>query len=384
MVYRPEHLIAARFRRSPGAPIVSENERRMLRLILRQPGLPRASLTTELGLTQQSVHRISGDLTARGLVSLGPAPPPSGRGKPSPSLQLDPDFAYAWGISLNTDEVGLCLMDFAGNLIAGELLPLEAPKREATLQAIADRMHALRNNHGLQEDRCLGMGFGITGFWLSGTQYNPPLPLHEWSLIELGPLLSARFRMPVWIENNANTSALGEALLGLGRDLKTFTYISFNYGLGGSIVVDGKLITGGRGNAGEVSAIFTPDERPHRPALQYLLERLRAGGVEVGSVSDMAQRFDPSWPGLDAWADDVSPHFNRIVAAFWAVLDPEAVILGGQIPTDLARRLIQRVDLTEIARYGMSRPKPCLLISDLGPHASSIGAAAFALQQCCF
>lgn len=384
MVYRPEHLISARFRRSSQGPIVSENERKMLRLVLRQPGLSRASLATELGLTQQSVHRIAGDLAARGMLGLGPAPPPSGRGKPSPSLQLDPDFAYAWGISLNTDEVGLCLMDFAGNLIAGELLPLDAPKREATLQAVTDRMQTLRNSHGLREDRCLGMGFGITGFWLRGTQYNPPLPLHEWSLIELGPLLSARFRMPVWIENNANTSALGEAMLGLGRDLKTFAYISFNYGLGGSVVVDGKLVTGGRGNAGEVSAIFTPEERSHRPALQYLLERLQANGIDVPSVSEMTERFDSEWPGLDDWADEVSPYFSRIVAAFWAVLDPEAVILGGQIHADLAERLIVRTSLTEINRYGMSRPKPRLLISKLGPHASSIGAAAFALEQCCF
>lgn len=384
MVYRPEHLIAARFRRSPRGLIVSENERRLLRLVLRQPGLPRASLTTRLDLTQQSVHRIATDLAERGLVTLGPAPAPTGRGKPSPSLRLNSDFAYAWGISLNTDEVGLSLMDFGGNLIAGELLPLEKPRREATLQTITGKMHTLRRRHGLQEDRCLGMGFGITGFWLSGTQYNPPLPLHEWSLIELGPLLSARFRMPVWIENNANTSVLGEAMLGLGRDLKTFAYISFNYGLGGSIVVDGKLVTGGRGNAGEISGIFTPEERPHRPALQHLLERLHDKGIDVASVSEMARRFDPSWPGLDDWADEVSPHFNRIVAAFWAVLDPEAVILGGQIPVELAERLIRRINLTEINRYGVSRSKPQLLISALGPHASSIGAAAYALQRSCF
>lgn len=356
----------------------------MLRLILRQPGLPRATMTTELDLTQQSVHRIAGDLTARGLLSLGPAPPPSGRGKPSPSLHLNPDFAYVWGISLNTDEIGLCLMDFSGNRIAGELLPLDARRREVTLTTIAEKMQILRNDHGLHEDRCLGMGFGITGFRLSGTQYNPPLPLHEWSLIELGPLLSARFRIPVWIENNANTSALGEAMLGLGHDLKTFAYISFNYGLGGAVVVDRKLVTGGRGNAGEISAIFTPEERLHRPALQYLLERLNDKGIDLASVSEMAQRFDPAWPGLDEWADEVSPNFNRIVAAFWAVLDPEAVILGGQIPTGLAEKLIARVNLTDINRYGISRQKPCLLVSELGPLASSVGAAAYALGQCCF
>ncbi|MGO4138484.1 ROK family transcriptional regulator [Rhizobium brockwellii] len=384
MVYRPEHLISARFRRGRDAPIVSENERRMMRLIMQQTGVTRSALTSQLELSQQSVHRISADLETRGLVDLGPAPAPTGRGKPSPSLHLAKEFAYTWGISLNTDEIGLCLMDFAGNPLAREIWPMDTSAREQTLDVMTERMQALRLKHGLSEDRCLGLGFGITGFWLSGTQYNPPLPLHEWSLIELGPLLSARFRLPVWIENNANTSAFGEAMLGHGRAMKTFGYISFNYGLGGSIVIDGKLVTGGRGNAGEVSAVFTPEERPRRPALQYLLDRLRANGVNVASVSEMAQRFNPTWPGVDEWVSDVAPNFNRIVAAFWAVTDPEAIILGGQIPESLARRLIEQVRFTEINRYGISRLTPSLLFSQLEQHAASLGAAAYVLERSCF
>lgn len=384
MVYRPEHLIPARFRRAPAAPIVSENERRMLRIMVRQPGVTRAALTSQLELSQQSVHRITTDLRARGLIAAGPAPRPTGRGKPSPSLSLAPGFAYSWGVSLNTDEIGLCLMDFAGIPLAREILPMDASDRDETLDVMAQRMQVLRLAHNLSEERCLGMGFGMTGFWLEGTKYNPPLPLREWSLIELGPLISTRFRMPVWIENNANTSAFGEAMLGHGRQLKTFAYVSFNYGLGGSIVVDGKLVTGGRGNAGEISAVFTPQERPNRPALQNLLDRLRAEGVDIGSVSEMALYFNPAWPGFQAWIDEVAPNFSRIVAAFWAVIDPEAVILGGQIPQALARALINRVSLTEINRYGVPRPTPELLISELGPHAASLGAAAYALHCCCF
>lgn len=384
MVYRPEHLIPDQFRRARGASIVSENERKMLRLLWTQPGLTRAAFAKQLDLAQQSVHRITEDLAGRGLVRVGAPPPSTGRGKPSPSLYLASEFAYTWGLSLNTDEIGLCLLDFAGNPIVCELLDLNDMGREAALNMVAARMQALRLAHKLKNDRCLGIGFGVSGFWMSGTQFNSPLPLREWSLIDLGPLLSARFRLPVWIENNANTSALGEAMLGHGRQMPTFAYVSFNYGLGGSIVVDGQLITGGSGNAGEISALYTPEERPKRPALQYLLERLQSEGIAVRSVSDMAQRFDPSWPGIAEWIDDVAPNFSRAVAAFWAVLDPQAVILGGQIPTDLARRLIERVTLTEINRYGLSRPMPRLLISELGAQASCLGAAAYSLSKCCF
>lgn len=275
-------------------------------------------------------------------------------------------------------------MDFAGTAIAREIFPLHVKEREATLDLIAERMRVLREANGLNEDRCIGLGFGLTGFWLTGTQYNPPLPLHEWSLIELGPLLSARFRLPVWVENNAKTAAFAEAVLGRERDLRTFGYISFNYGLGGGIVINGDLITGGNGNAGEVSGVFTPEERRTRPALQYFLEHLRKNDINVSSVSEMTEKFDPSWPGIDEWVEEVSPNFNRVVAALWAVIDPQAVILGGQIPTIMARKLVEKVTLTEITRYGISRREPRIVISTLGAHAASMGAAALALKACCF
>jgi predicted NBD/HSP70 family sugar kinase len=356
----------------------------MLRLILRNPGLPRASLVDKMELTQQSVHRIATDLAARGLVTLGPAPPAASRGKPSPSITLNAGFGYTWGISINTDEVGLSVVDFACNLIVSELFSSDRLSRDATLDLILTRMQVLRRSYDLPEDRCMGAGFGISGFRIGGTSFNPPLPLRQWAAIELGPLLASHFRLPVWIENNANTSALGEVLLGLGREIKTFGYISFNYGLGGSVIIDGKLQTGGRQNAGEVSALFTSEERQHRPALQFLFGHLKEHGVEIASVADMAERFDPSWPGVEDWVDQVSPNFNRIIAAFWAILDPEAVVLGGQIHPALAKMLIGKVRLTEIDRYGISRPTPEVRISTLGPHASSIGAAAYAIDHCCF
>lgn len=384
MAYRPEHLIPNRFRPAPGAAVVSENERHLLQILMRQPGSPRSALTRELELSQQSIHRITSDLEARGMVRTGAAPPPTGRGKPSPSLHLSPEYAYTWGVSLDTDHIGLCLMDFAGTPIAREIFPLQGVDREAALELMTERMAILRMSNGLAEDRCIGVGFGMTGFWLSGTRYNPPLPLGEWSLLELGPLLSARFRLPVWVENNANTSALAEAMLGKGRDLRTFAYVSFNYGLGGSIIIDGNLVTGGHGNAGEISSVFTPLERQTRPALQHLLERLKLNGIAVTSVLEMAEKFDPSWPGVHDWVEEVSSNFNRMIAAFWAVIDPQAVILGGQIPYIIAEKLIEKVSLTEINRYGIARQMPQVVISALGPHASSMGAAAYALKKSCF
>lgn len=384
MAYRPDHQVSVHFRRGQGPSVVSDNERRALRILLRSPGVTRSSLTETLELSQQSVHRITGDLESRGMVIVGSAPLSGARGKPSPSLFLQPSFAHAWGVSLGTDEAVLCVMDFRGTPLSKKAIMVEGAGRATVLVAISVAMAEMRAERNLLEDRCLGMGFGITGFWMEGTQYNPPLPLNEWALIELGPLLAAHFRMPVWLQNNANAAALAEAMLGHGRKIRTFGYVSFNYGLGGSIVINGKLETGGRGNAGEVSAIFTADERADRPTLQSLLETLRASGVDVLSIRDLADRFDPHWPGVDRWMGAVVPKFERIVAAFWAIIDPEAVVLGGQIPESLAQLLISRAKFTSLNRYGVSRQKPALLTSELGAAASSIGAAAHVMSECAF
>lgn len=382
MSYRAEGLIAERFRRQPGGPVVSLNEGQILRYIRLQPGVARSLLSDRFDLAQQSVHRIVDGLAERGLLKLGLPQPGLGRGQPSPSLWVEPAFAYTWGISLNTDDIGLCLMRFDGTPIHQEFVEIDGRGREDSIDMISDRMGALRQEHHLEEERCLGVGFGIAGYWVSGTQFNAPLPLHDWSLIELGPLLSARFGLPVWIENGANTASIGEAMLGYGRFISNFAYISFNYGLGGGLIYRGELLVGGNHNAGEFSGIYDREVHQRRPALQFLLARLIENGVPVRSISDISQHYDPKWPGAEEWIGEVAPAFNQMVNAIWGTFDPQAIVLGGQIPAKLAERFIQGCVIEQGSRYGVPRAVPKLMVSELGSNASALGAAAYPLRVC--
>lgn len=361
---------------------MSLNEERILRHIRLRPGVARSSLSDQFDLAQQSVHRIIEGLAERKLVTLGPPQPGLGRGQPSPSLFLDPDFAYSWGLSLNTDDIGLCLMRFDGTKLHHELLTLDGRGREQTIDMLLDRMETVRIEKRLDGDRCLGIGFGIAGYWVSGTQFNCPLPLHDWSLMELGPLLASRFGLPVWIENGASTAAIGEAVLGVGRSIQNFAYISFNYGLGGGLVDKGELFSGGNRNGGEFSGIYGFKEYTKRPALQYLLARLIENKVPVRTITDIGRHYDPSWPGVEDWILEASPAFNRMVAAIWGVYDPQAIVLGGQIPSLLAQRFIQDCKMEQEPRYGITRAYPKLLVSELGSNASALGAAAYAFRSC--
>lgn len=373
--YRPKSQIAARFLRGAEGEVLHPSERIVLQLIWNFPALARSELTDHTDLSQQSIYRIIDQLCDRGIVKLGPAKPGIGRGQPSPTLKLDGSFAYSCGISVNTDIIGLCIIDLAGTMIGESTVSLIGLSMMEALERVRAELSKLQAKHYLSEEAFFGIGFAISGYHVGGTRFNSPLPLHEWSLIELGPLLSDFFGKPVWTHNSANTAAIAEATFGVGRDIKHFAYLSFNYGFGGGLISNGELLPGGNGNAASYSRMYGEDENNLRPALQFLIERLGRHGVDIPSITYMKKHFDRNWPGVAEWVNDILPGYNRLIAGIRAIFDPQAIVLGGQIPTDLANILIEKTVIHDRTRYGVSPPGPKLIISKIESDASAMGAA---------
>ena len=339
-------------------------------------------MSAQMDLTQQSVHRLISTLADDGLLLMGPLVPPVHKGKPSPQLLLNPRFGCAIGISLDTDAVGVSCMDFAGNHTSRRLIA-SGLSMAATFDRIEAAIDSLLADMRFARDDIIGIGFAITGFLMDGSRYNPPVPLAEWFDQELEPLVADRLGAATWSENNANAAALCEAMFGAGREFADFVYLSFNYGFGSGIIADGRLLRGGFGNAGEVSGMFDGEEKANRPALSGLLHELQSRGGAVSTIEDLA-RIDPSDPGLLAWLDRVSPQFNRVVNALASTVDPEAVVLGGQIPQCVADALIERTVFFGKTRHGVQRRMPALRISALGRETPAIGAACLPLRALAF
>ncbi len=370
-----------RFRRENGdRDPVSRNERTVLSRIWSAGGLTRPALQAQLDLTQQSIHRIIAQLADRGLLLLGDLEPPAYKGKPSPRLSINPRFACVAGISIDTDSAGIALMDFAGGVRTKSISIADLTLTEG-LEQVSAMIEKLRVAAGFANEDMFGIGFAISGFVIEGTRYNAPEPLSHWSDIELGPLLSDHFNLPVWTENGANTGAICEQMLGAGREIDNFVYLSFNYGFGAGIILDGQLARGGFGNAGELSGMFDSSEMPHRPALRGLLNTLQANGVGVSTIFDLYHRFDADWPGVANWLDKVEPYHNRVVNVLSAVVDPEVIVFGGQIPRALADAMIARTKFWGEARHGIHRRMPRLLVSEIGGETAALGAAALALKK---
>ncbi|CCN50708.1 putative ROK family transcriptional regulator [Vibrio nigripulchritudo MADA3029] len=384
MTYNPLNQLSEQFERGSTSQLVSNNERNLLRIIRQHPGISRSEITVLTDLTQQSVYRLIDALKVDELLQYGDPKPGTGRGQPSPTIRLNSDYAFTAGISVSTDNINVCLLDFAGNVRSSEKLNIYDLPMEEGLSKIKGSLDNQLKAHSVDANRLFGAGFAIEGYLQEGSTYNAPLPLHEWSMIELGPLVSERLGIPVWTANAANTSAMCEAMLGVGKYVSNFAYLSINYGFGGAMILNGELWKGAYGNAGEMSAMYNMSQYGKRPALQFLMKYLQKNGIAVQSIDQIRHSFDPKWPGVKEWVEEATPALNDTLNAIAAIMDPEAIVFGGQLPPKLADQLVTAAEFYRRPRYGYIMKTPKLIVSNLESNASSVGAALLPLKEVYF
>ena len=213
--------------------------------------------------------------------------------------------------------------------------------------------------------------------------FNTPTPLSDWAFLDVEQLFSNALDLPVWVENIGNAAAIGESLIGVGRQVRNFAYISVSSGFGGGIVVDGDLMRGSRGNAGEFAGILPFNIYPH-PNLELLRKILVKNGVDLESVYDLVTKFDPEWPGIHEWIVKTRDSWSLVASAISAILDTDLIVLGGRMPRALAEILIPYIEFYSMARWSYTRPVPKVVPAGADGEATCIGAAAVPFKRTFF
>ncbi len=371
-----------RFLREDGRRTATANERVLLDLLSRHGPASRADLARTTGLTPHSITRLVEPLLARGLIAES-APVAQGRGKPSAALSLIGNAAFAIGLSVMTDAVSLVLLDLAGTVATTRTERLHDTALEPACRQIGRMIDAAVVDAGWDRTALVGIGVGVTGYFIGdGARLNPPRLLDPWALVPLDTILADALGAKVWVDNDGNVAAIGEATLGHGRTTGDFAYLYFSAGFGGGVVAAGRPLRGRHGNAGEFGAIL-PVDWP-----QPNLETLRASFVDTGmpfaDIQAMLDGFDPGHPAVDRWLDAITPSLNLVASAISATLDPALIVLGGRIPPALAQRLVDRIAFTNPQRRGYRRPAPQIVASVMDGDATAIGAATLPLRAAFF
>ncbi len=156
--------------------------------------------------------------------------------------------------------------------------------------------------------------------------------------------LSEEFDKPVFMDNDANCAGLAEALLGAGKGYPTVYFITVSTGVGGAFIVDGKLISGGRGHAGEIgNMIIKPNGRKQGVLNPGAVEAECSGtaitakaqavlGKDVikhaGNVFELASEGQPDAKKI---ADEAIDELSTMLANIAHTVDPHCFVLGGGV-----------------------------------------------------
>ena len=368
------------FLRDPDFTTFTANERRLLNLVRYKGPLSRADMARESDLTMQSVVRLMEGLLARGVVAAGERKV-RGLGQPPVMIELVPEAAFAFGVSIMTDTVNVVLMDLAGRIRTSAEASLDTRERLAVVAHVKTAIADLLSQAGVSRDRVFGIGVATTGYFIAEASLNPPEGRDDWALVDLETMLADALDLPVWLENDGNAAAAGESLFGAGQRLQSFAYLYVARGLGGGVVLDGRLLRGFHGNAGEFTGILPPAERINRPTLALLLEILQDRGVMGATIAELVAEFDPAWPGVETFLERSRSALTTIVSGIAATLDPEAIVIGGQAPRALALLLAERANYFAVPTRGRERPFPPVIAAEAQGAAAALGAAAIPFKE---
>ncbi len=296
------------------------------------------------------------------------------------------------------------LVSPAGDVLARDAVPTQASRGEPAamrrLAGLLERMTAT-----LPGVEVTGIGMALAGPVdpVAATVHNPP-NLPTWDGASPTADLSANCGIPAWVHNDASLAALGEYVYGMGRGMSNLVMVTLGTGVGGGLVLDGKLYGGLRGFAGEIGHLVVEPGGPPCPcggcgclevmASGTALARMARERLEVGEESvvlsmargDISRVRAETLVRAEARGDKLASEVLRMggsylgvgVASLRSVLDPEMIVIGGGVASN--SHIFWPAMAASARKHGMRGDKATLPVTPtvLGDDAGLLGAAAMA------
>jgi len=221
--------------------------------------LTRTTLAQLTGLNRATITRLVRELIDSGFVYENGLQA-STTGRPAIPLNLNPDAGYIIGAEIGFDSITAIVTDFSPTIVWRQQVEVDL---QESLEDIVERacsiLEAARDYARQHSPRLFGLGLGLPGLvdTHSGTLLFAP-NLH-WTDVPIRQILENRLNIPVFVDNVASASALGESYLGAAQDYNNVLYLSTQGGLGGRFVINGNILRGAGGFAGEVGHMTVRD-----------------------------------------------------------------------------------------------------------------------------
>ena len=260
---------------------------------------------------------------------------------------------YCFGADIGGTTVKLGLFDTEGNILdKWEIKTHTENEGSAILPDTAAAILAKMEERKLNPEEVAGIGVGVPGP-VSIDGIVPHTANLGWGYKEVTKELSERTGLPCKAGNDANVAALGEMWMGGAKGHKDVLLLTLGTGVGGGIIVDGKILTGAHGAGGEIGHIHVEDQIEEHCGCgnQGCLEQFAsATGIARLARAALAESEEPSilregevtakavFDALkegDELAKRVVERFGRYlgtaISVMAGILDPEVIVIGGGV-----------------------------------------------------
>jgi glucokinase len=225
--------------------------------------------------------------------------------------------------------------------------------------------------------------------------------------VDLKALISRKYRVPVFVENVVRLSALAEKHYGIAKANKDIVFVEISNGVGAGILIDGHLFRGSIGSAGEIGySLIGTDSLEYKASNRGYLEKIASvegmreaafqalkegqssvirdlvngnlGEISSSIVCTAAARGDEL---ANRIVRSVVDHFGVVFANMILILNPELLVVGGEISTlpQVMPLIIEPISLT--IQKVIPFKAPPIRLSSLGDDAGVIGASHLAIES---
>lgn len=309
---------------------------------------------------------------------------------------------YAIGIDLGGTSIKYALVDKAGNsFFEGKLPSFASVSAAEVIGQLVKAATILKEEAARQNWEICGVGVGtpgivdVTNSIVLGGAEN----IVGWENIDLATILEEKLNLPIVIGNDANLMGLGETKFGAGRGCTHVVFLTVGTGIGGAVIIDGRLFNGyaNRGTElGHVPLIATGERcacgavgcLEHYASTAALVRRFAALAQERGLTFDeeingelIVRLYHEAFPLA---IDCLNEHFyylGRGIAGFINIFSPERVVIGGGVAESGAfylEKIREVVKENVIMDCAMNTE---IVAAELGNRAGLIGAASLFLDD---
>jgi len=295
---------------------------------------------------------------------------------------------YSMGVDIGGTKIAIAIVSEYGNIIEKNIIQTDHSKTpEQMISIICGEIKKVVSESGVQLEEIKGVGVGAPGPLDSenGRIICPP-NLKSWIDIPIVQLMKQELALPVLLENDANVAALAEKWIGAGLGSNNFAYMTVSTGVGAGIIVDGNLLRGIKGNAGDIGHTVVDPSFGQCSCGQYgCLESIASGtaiaehGTKIiGRELSTKEVFELYSEGEEKIVDLIERIFRVLGVACVSMIntfDLEKIVIGGGV-SEVGEVLFNAVQ-SYVGKYALNPVgrQTKVVPAKLGQSAGVIGAA---------